>query len=429
MSALESLHFSTEHRHPTVIEILLLRKLERKGFDIIFSWVPGHVGVLGNEQADTAARSMSDHMQRPVCYRDLKTSTQNNIHRVWQETWDQQILNKLHNIHPSTSHWAALPMRRHDVRLTRLRIGHSFHAQAPSVGIQVIPSTSLFATCSNDGTVKIWDCEKMEGKNVANRSRLSYNRLEGPVSCMTVCQNMQSIAAASETGNIQVFRLIYDNIKSSLLHVRNLDPVEEGCVVDIDYFDTGSQSVLAYATVTGSIVGWDLRSPGTAWKLENDAQKGLITSFCTDPHHCWLVVGTSRGNMICWDLRFQLPITTITHPTNSRIRNMLVHPRKRSSIFTSVQGNNEVSLWDLETQGRLMTLWSEKDIPPLSQTQKSRSSIYSMCWSYPEQGSSLLTAGSDMRIRHWDLKNPSNSHIIVGAAYETPVPFTNTTYK
>ncbi|GFX13821.1 proclotting enzyme [Trichonephila clavipes] len=64
-------------------------------------------------------------MQRPVCYRDLKISTQNYIHRVWQETWDQQILNKLHNVHPSISHWAALPVRRHDVRLTRLRIGHT----------------------------------------------------------------------------------------------------------------------------------------------------------------------------------------------------------------------------------------------------------------------------------------------------------------
>ncbi|GFU87539.1 integrase catalytic domain-containing protein [Trichonephila clavipes] len=47
------------------------------------------------------------------------------IHRVWQETWDQQVLNKLHSIHPSTSHWAALPVRRHDVHLTRLRIGHT----------------------------------------------------------------------------------------------------------------------------------------------------------------------------------------------------------------------------------------------------------------------------------------------------------------
>ncbi|GFT17215.1 RNase H domain-containing protein [Trichonephila clavipes] len=124
MSALESLHFLTERRHPTVIEILL-RKLERKGFDIIFSWVPGHVGILGNEQAKTAARSMSDHMQRPVCYQDLKTSAKNYIHRVWQKTWDQQVLNKLHSIHPSTSHWAALTVRRHDVHLTRLRIGHT----------------------------------------------------------------------------------------------------------------------------------------------------------------------------------------------------------------------------------------------------------------------------------------------------------------
>ncbi|GFW57269.1 RNA-directed DNA polymerase from mobile element jockey [Trichonephila clavipes] len=66
-----------------------------------------------------------NHQFHHVCYRDLKTSTQNYIHRVWQETWDQQIFNKLHNIHPSTSHWAALPVRRHDVRLTRLRIGHT----------------------------------------------------------------------------------------------------------------------------------------------------------------------------------------------------------------------------------------------------------------------------------------------------------------
>ncbi|GFT70118.1 hypothetical protein TNCV_2785401 [Trichonephila clavipes] len=34
-------------------------------------------------------------------------------------------INKLHSIHPSTAHWAAIPVRRHDVRLTRLRIRHT----------------------------------------------------------------------------------------------------------------------------------------------------------------------------------------------------------------------------------------------------------------------------------------------------------------
>ncbi|GFV27991.1 RNase H domain-containing protein [Trichonephila clavipes] len=64
-------------------------------------------------------------MQQPVCYQDLKTYIQHYIHPIWQETWDQQVINKLHSIHPSTAHWAALPVRRHDVRLTRLRIGHN----------------------------------------------------------------------------------------------------------------------------------------------------------------------------------------------------------------------------------------------------------------------------------------------------------------
>ncbi|GFT22376.1 RNase H domain-containing protein [Trichonephila clavipes] len=86
--------------------------------------VPGHVGILGNEQADNVARSMSDYMEQPVCYQDLKTSIQHYVHHIWQETWDQQILNKLHSIHPSTSHWAALPVPRY-VRLTRLCIGHT----------------------------------------------------------------------------------------------------------------------------------------------------------------------------------------------------------------------------------------------------------------------------------------------------------------
>lgn len=295
--------------------------------------------------------------------------------------------------------------------------------------IQIIPESMLFATCSNDGTVKIWDCEKMEGKNVANRSRLTYSRLDGAVTSMTVCQNMQSIAATSEAGSIHVFRLNYDNIKSQLLHTRGLDPVEEGCAVDIDYFDTGSQSVLAYATLTGSVVGWDLRSPGTAWKLENNPRLGLVTSFCTDPHHCWLVVGTANGNMICWDLRFQLPITTIKHPTGARIRSLLVHPKQKSAIFASVQGNNEVSLWDLETQDRMKTLWSMNTAPPLSQTETSDDSVYSMCWSSSEPGSTLLTAGSDRRVRYWDLKHSVNSHIMIGSANDPLAPFSNISYN
>ncbi|GFW61189.1 transposable element Tcb1 transposase [Trichonephila clavipes] len=68
---------------------------------------------------------MSDYMQPPVCYQDLKTSIQHYIHHILQETWDQQIINKLHSIYPSTAHWEVVPVRRYDVRLIRLRIRHT----------------------------------------------------------------------------------------------------------------------------------------------------------------------------------------------------------------------------------------------------------------------------------------------------------------
>ena len=86
--------------------------------------------------------------------------------------------------------------------------------------------------------------------------------------------------------------------KMSLLNSRNLDLQDEGCAVDIAHVDPGinfwvhlvkilsfwnnvliikflaCQSVLVYATMYGSIIGWDLRASGNAWKIENNWRQG-----------------------------------------------------------------------------------------------------------------------------------------------------------
>lgn len=100
----------------------------------------------------------------------------------------------------------------------------------------------------------------------------------------------------------------------TLVQARELNREQDGCAVDVQYLESGPQSVLVYATLYGALVGWDLRAPGTAWRLENNLKHGVLTSFCLDPHQSWLTVGTSSGYHIAWDLRFQLPIATIEHP-------------------------------------------------------------------------------------------------------------------
>lgn len=103
----------------------------------------------------------------------------------------------------------------------------------------------------------------------------------------------------------------------TLVQARELNPDEDGCAVDVQYLDSGPQSVLVYATLYGALVGWDLRAPGTTWRLENSLKYGVITSFCLDSHQSWVTVGTSSGYHIAWDLRFQLPIATIGHPSGN----------------------------------------------------------------------------------------------------------------
>ena len=43
--------------------------------------------------------------------------------------------------------------------------------------VRVLPDSSVFATFSSDGTAKLWDVQKLEGRNLINKAKLSYSQL------------------------------------------------------------------------------------------------------------------------------------------------------------------------------------------------------------------------------------------------------------
>ncbi|GFX13670.1 RNase H domain-containing protein [Trichonephila clavipes] len=55
----------------------------------------------------------------------MKRVIMHHIYKIWQESWSQQLDNKLHSVKPVIGAWPVMPMRRTDVKLTRLRIGHT----------------------------------------------------------------------------------------------------------------------------------------------------------------------------------------------------------------------------------------------------------------------------------------------------------------
>lgn len=296
---------------------------------------------------------------------------------------------------------------------------------------------SMFASVSNDGFVRLWDCSKLDGHQNINRSRQFY-AANTPLNSIASCDNGQSLAVASKDGALLCLRIDPTSSKMALQQARHLDSntqiertthagPEDGPVVEMQSKD---QSQIVYATLFGAIVCWDLRMPSglNSWRLQNDLRNGVITTFTIDPKNSsWLSIGTSSGRHLCWDLRFLLKIAEIKHPYESRIRRICPHPTEPSCLISASQGNNEVFSWNIETNSRQTALWAST-APPLSNM---KSTTHSVCALLPGQNQGrgyLLTAGTDQKIRYWDLQDASSCRLVVPAPKDQ-ASFSTVTYE
>ena len=98
--------------------------------DIIFCWVPSHVGIRGNETADSAAKSALDlHRAKVgVPYTDFKHCINQYIFSTWQDDWNGAVVNKLHSVKPVLGDWQSSyrRCRKDEVVLCRAHLTHSY---------------------------------------------------------------------------------------------------------------------------------------------------------------------------------------------------------------------------------------------------------------------------------------------------------------
>ncbi|GFV45514.1 RNase H domain-containing protein [Trichonephila clavipes] len=126
INVLEAIENYSNRCHPLVCDIGdITSPLHGKGCDIQFCWIPSHVGITGKEQTDIVARSATTELPITVPLCDMKRIIQLRIDNVWQESWNLQTNNKLHSVKPVNGSLPVMPMQRTDVKLTRIRIGHT----------------------------------------------------------------------------------------------------------------------------------------------------------------------------------------------------------------------------------------------------------------------------------------------------------------
>jgi phosphoinositide-3-kinase, regulatory subunit 4 len=116
-----------------------------------------------------------------------------------------------------------LPLTRQPLRLNNNRshalqnwhpegtlVAHLTEHQGPINRVIVAADHNFFVTCSDDGTIKIWDTTRLE-KNVVNRARLTHRHEKKGVKIKTFCfiDNTHCIASAGDDGSIHLFKVDY----------------------------------------------------------------------------------------------------------------------------------------------------------------------------------------------------------------------------
>ena len=105
MQALES----EKTDNPLVVDLLEKLSYLCKRADIVFCWLPSHVSISGNEEADKAAKDAwsLDILPFKVSCNDFKPLINNFIQNLWQQSWSDpaNVNNKLVNIKPGLGEW------------------------------------------------------------------------------------------------------------------------------------------------------------------------------------------------------------------------------------------------------------------------------------------------------------------------------------
>ena len=129
-------------------------------------WIPSHIGVRGNERADSVAKAALD--LRPdnihIPYTDLKSKINKLFFAKWQQRWNNNISNKLFQIKPTLGEWrpAFRKSRKEQVIRSRVRIGHTKRTHSYLLKQEQPPQCS---TCHSRGMWSFANARKQYFKN------------------------------------------------------------------------------------------------------------------------------------------------------------------------------------------------------------------------------------------------------------------------
>ncbi|KAL1587914.1 hypothetical protein WHR41_03179 [Cladosporium halotolerans] len=228
--------------------------------------------------------------------------------------------------------------------------------------IVVSPDHNFFLTASDDGTVKVWDTERLE-RNVSHKSRNTY-RLAANAKVTSICfiESTHAFICTGSDGSVHAVKVDISDTGNSTRygklrclrewHIPTAAPKGEHAVW-AEHYRGESVSTLVLATSLNRILAIEMRTMSPIFEFHTPPQHGALKCFCIGRRHDWLLTGTSHGVLDLWDLRFKLKLRSWTFPSAAPITRLQLHPSRKTARRNRVcisGGTNrgEVTVWDIE---------------------------------------------------------------------------------
>ncbi|KAK4187109.1 Serine/threonine-protein kinase ppk19 [Podospora australis] len=326
--------------------------------------------------------------------------------------------------------------------------------------IVLSPDQQFFITAGDDGCVKIWDTLRFE-QHHTHKARQTHKHASGArVLAACFVENTHCFISCATDGSINVVKVdseftrnrntsYYRYLKPRL--IREHDLADGEYVVWCEHFKHDINSILILATNKSAIIGIDIRTMSELYRLENPVHHGIPTCFCIDRKRNWLCLGTSHGVLDLWDLRFKTRLKGWGVPGKGSIYRVAIHPGKGRGKWVCVTGGTgqgEVTIWDLERNAcrevyrvggnkdgpRGYEAWEVDEDKPESMLGRFATNIEPSATGSGDRGvramavgmhggseelrdvrhAYMITAGSDKKMRYWDLSRVENSVVFGG---------------
>ena len=213
---------------------------------------------------------------------------------------------------------------------------------------------------------------------------------------------------------------------------------------------------IIYGTSHRNIAQWDARQKQDSWKIKVEINDGLLSALalpnCESLSHnnpTWLAYGTLRGAHVIWDLRYHMMATKLTNSDNRGVTTLNLidscgpsmngETYKQHSDFdansiqsgsfinnesapisswprylaSSLDGCNIINFFDIEKRELEAQIISDPEKNDMSEELPH----FTSCQFYGKNNRKLITAGTDRIVRYWDFDDYKSSYVIIDAPH------------